>query len=141
MLSSRQVPTMAAPPRGVGACAPDGAAESTANTPTMTEPSRDMGAPGDGLLRDASAVGPLGALALPAPAAVRRSPGAPAFRSAAAAACSLRLRRSEEHTSELQSRSDLVCRLLLEKKKTPNPNDRELTLKDTALLDDHSARH
>src|SRR2546421_9121912 len=26
-------------------------------------------------------------------------------------------RRSEEHTSELQSRSDLVCRLLLEKKK------------------------
>src|SRR5437588_6509527 len=29
-----------------------------------------------------------------------------------------RARRSEEHTSELQSHSDLVCRLLLEKKKT-----------------------
>src|SRR5260221_10988593 len=29
----------------------------------------------------------------------------------------LRLSRSEEHTSELQSHSDLVCRLLLEKKK------------------------
>src|SRR5437868_12041382 len=28
--------------------------------------------------------------------------------------------RSEEHTSELQSRFDLVCRLLLEKKKTKN---------------------
>src|SRR5947207_10653727 len=28
------------------------------------------------------------------------------------------LNRSEEHTSELQSHSDLVCRLLLEKKKT-----------------------
>src|SRR2546421_7087420 len=28
--------------------------------------------------------------------------------------------RSEEHTSELQSRSDLVCRLLLEKKKKQN---------------------
>src|SRR5206468_10065257 len=28
--------------------------------------------------------------------------------------------RSEEHTSELQSRSDLVCRLLLEKKKKIN---------------------
>src|SRR5438132_7161453 len=28
-------------------------------------------------------------------------------------------RRSEEHTSELQSHSDLVCRLLLEKKKSP----------------------
>src|SRR5437773_6485055 len=30
--------------------------------------------------------------------------------------------RSEEHTSELQSHHDLVCRLLLEKKKTP-PNN------------------
>src|SRR3712207_8242745 len=29
-------------------------------------------------------------------------------------------RRSEEHTSELQSRQYLVCRLLLEKKKTHN---------------------
>src|SRR2546421_9469394 len=29
--------------------------------------------------------------------------------------------RSEEHTSELQSRSDLVCRLLLEKKKNLRP--------------------
>src|SRR5476649_3049988 len=28
--------------------------------------------------------------------------------------------RSEEHTSELQSHSDLVCHLLLEKKKTKN---------------------
>src|SRR3982750_4974066 len=28
--------------------------------------------------------------------------------------------RSEEHTSELQSRSDLVCRLLLEKKNCPH---------------------
>src|SRR2546430_10149020 len=28
--------------------------------------------------------------------------------------------RSEEHTSELQSQSNLVCRLLLEKKKTAN---------------------
>src|SRR2546421_6959403 len=31
-------------------------------------------------------------------------------------------RRSEEHTSELQSRSDLVCRLLLEKKKIDTQN-------------------
>src|SRR5260221_9136922 len=29
--------------------------------------------------------------------------------------------RSEEHTSELQSHSDLVCRLLLEKKKKQHP--------------------
>src|SRR2546421_5815965 len=32
--------------------------------------------------------------------------------------------RSEEHTSELQSRSDLVCRLLLEKKKKKEENMR-----------------
>src|SRR5699024_11518024 len=30
--------------------------------------------------------------------------------------------RSEEHTSELQSRFDLVCRLLLEKKKNTSPD-------------------
>src|SRR2546427_5505905 len=34
-----------------------------------------------------------------------------------ASPCSMWPRRSEEHTSELQSQSNLVCRLLLEKKK------------------------
>src|SRR6266496_1663472 len=34
--------------------------------------------------------------------------------------------RSEEHTSELQSRRDLVCRLLLEKKKTLGVGHREV---------------
>src|SRR2546430_9995865 len=40
-------------------------------------------------------------------------------RAAAASSCWARLApsRSEEHTSELQSQSNLVCRLLLEKKK------------------------
>src|SRR2546430_13071299 len=33
------------------------------------------------------------------------------------------LSRSEEHTSELQSQSNLVCRLLLEKKKQPQYKD------------------
>src|SRR5438034_6206698 len=37
-----------------------------------------------------------------------------------------RHRRSEEHTSELQSHSDLVCRLLLEKKKLKLRNTRVL---------------
>src|SRR2546429_2763512 len=32
------------------------------------------------------------------------------------------MERSEEHTSELQSRLHLVCRLLLEKKKKPPPS-------------------
>src|SRR5438067_9293160 len=34
--------------------------------------------------------------------------------------CPRNRQRSEEHTSELQSRFDLVCRLLLEKKKNKN---------------------
>src|SRR5260221_5955518 len=42
----------------------------------------------------------------------------PAERSASMCAhCTATMQRSEEHTSELQSHSDLVCRLLLEKKK------------------------
>src|SRR5436305_11648629 len=39
--------------------------------------------------------------------------------------------RSEEHTSELQSRPHLVCRLLLEKKKTKTP---QLTAKHSIIL-------
>src|SRR5260221_4567036 len=41
------------------------------------------------------------------------------------------LSRSEEHTSELQSHSDLVCRLLLEKKKD---NTRLATYYNTKIL-------
>src|SRR5947207_9470662 len=37
--------------------------------------------------------------------------------------------RSEEHTSELQSHSDLVCRLLLEKKKTRGTSQKTATSK------------
>src|SRR5206468_11859674 len=44
-----------------------------------------------------------------------RDPATP--RARASPAAHVHLVRSEEHTSELQSRSDLVCRLLLEKKK------------------------
>src|SRR5437868_12716276 len=42
------------------------------------------------------------------------------------------LNRSEEHTSELQSRFELVCRLLLEKKKL---NHRELLLHKYCVCD------
>src|SRR5690349_24194197 len=48
--------------------------------------------------------------------ACRRAASIPGS-SASSRACGVRSRRSEEHTSELQSRRDLVCRLLLEKKK------------------------
>src|SRR5260221_5361309 len=51
--------------------------------------------------------------------------------------------RSEEHTSELQSHSDIVCRLLLEKKKNKLcqlvllwPTASRLCLDDTAILPD-----
>src|SRR2546430_13633423 len=39
------------------------------------------------------------------------------------AADKIEIRRSEEHTSELQSQSNLVCRLLLEKKKKARHTD------------------
>src|SRR2546427_12812464 len=53
---------------------------------------------------------------------LRRSGGAPALRDrlrpdARGELADRHLHRSEEHTSELQSQSNLVCRLLLEKKK------------------------
>src|SRR2546430_13623047 len=51
------------------------------------------------------------------PCSCRRPTRSRLLRSAAAWKRFLR-RRSEEHTSELQSQSNLVCRLLLEKKKT-----------------------
>src|SRR2546427_9425142 len=41
--------------------------------------------------------------------------------------------RSEEHTSELQSQSNLVCRLLLEKKKK-NRNGQPLTTENEQTL-------
>src|SRR5690349_23617324 len=46
--------------------------------------------------------------------------------------------RSEEHTSELQSRRDLVCRLLLEKKKE---NDKRAAHAVLAIGVDRSADH
>src|SRR2546425_3051562 len=68
-----------------------------------------------------------------------RSPGSPAPRPSGVASVTLRrsakrpgssrcqivrgVRRSEEHTSELQSLAYLVCRLLLEKKKTDQQFD------------------
>src|SRR2546426_3935042 len=64
------------------------------------------------------AVGPRRALGgLGRPRAVPA--GREAFRAVSAPV--LRLRRSEEHTSELQSPCNLVCRLLLEKKKQLSP--------------------
>src|SRR5690349_22325923 len=51
--------------------------------------------------------------------------------------------RSEEHTSELQSRRDLVCRLLLEKKKkkkTQATNNTEVVVRDVPEPDaEHTA--
>src|SRR5256886_10741909 len=41
--------------------------------------------------------------------------------------------RSEEHTSELQSQSNLVCRLLLEKKKNNRYTRSSTTAEDTSI--------
>src|SRR2546422_1760260 len=45
------------------------------------------------------------------------------------------LARSEEHTSELQSRLHLVCRLLLEKKKSPQFPGRSRLPRSAAISD------
>src|SRR5256885_5644850 len=46
--------------------------------------------------------------------------------------------RSEEHTSELQSPCNLVCRLLLEKKKINSVNGKEPLLRDIRLTLNHN---
>src|SRR5690554_7788981 len=48
--------------------------------------------------------------------------------------CVTQARRSEEHTSELQSRPHLVCRLLLEKKKKIRYTNHTSTIHYTVLL-------
>src|SRR3989449_6695983 len=45
--------------------------------------------------------------------------------------------RSEEHTSELQSRLHLVCRLLLEKKKQKQTHHIDITAKATSIYRSH----
>src|SRR2546430_12232519 len=70
-----------------------------------------------------------------------RNPFSAAARTSLLTACSrVRSRaggrpRSEEHTSELQSQSNLVCRLLLEKKKN---NNALCTPQDLLLLAHHA---
>src|SRR2546430_10595398 len=49
--------------------------------------------------------------------------------------------RSEEHTSELQSQSNLVCRLLLEKKKDEAPGDPTFQRFGQAIHQAAYARH
>src|SRR3712207_7842394 len=70
-------------------------------------PARDREAGGDVAARD-GAVAPVDGGAVPGEVRERRGVG------------ERRHLRSEEHTSELQSRQYLVCRLLLEKKKKPS---------------------
>src|SRR5207249_12070591 len=55
---------------------------------------------------------------LTAPPSPSPTPSAPLELQSPSFPCPPPNRRSEEHTSELQSRFDLVCRLLLEKKNT-----------------------
>src|SRR2546428_2060156 len=69
-----------------------------------------------------------------APALERRLPRRPNLNRLTTHRSRVDGRRSEEHTSELQSRSDLVCRLLLEKKKKAK-NGRTCRARSNALYD------
>src|SRR3989442_2821681 len=67
----------------------------------------------------------------PKPATVARGPVslmATASVSTVVPAEAVAIKRSEEHTSELQSRPHLVCRLLLEKKKNASIDESSTTL-------------
>src|SRR5699024_12153364 len=57
-----------------------------------------------------------------------------ARRSVTSRPASQRSARSEEHTSELQSRFDLVCRLLLEKKKNEFHVNKIIKIKKTITI-------
>src|SRR5690242_21061873 len=77
----------------------------------------------------------------PAPGPLRTTPdyrGAPSTAAFTAAINAMPgFRRSEEHTSELQSHVNLVCRLLLEKKKKKKQKNK-LTIRKTASPHRHS---
>src|SRR5438034_3064691 len=74
--------------------------------------------------RDSPAIEILQTLLTKGAAAVYHDPFVPSL--------TLERTRSEEHTSELQSHSDLVCRLLLEKKKKKKKNkQKQNTYKQT----------
>src|SRR2546430_4025928 len=66
----------------------------------------------------------------------RAARGSPARRAALSGAD--RAARSEEHTSELQSQSNLVCRLLLEKKKKHKMSDLFDNIRKTIPMRGHS---
>src|SRR5688572_31630736 len=51
------------------------------------------------------------------------------------------VRRSEEHTSELQSQSNLVCRLLLEKKKQRQHHVTQQIYNNTQLITPQATPH
>src|SRR2546430_4074385 len=64
----------------------------------------------------------------PAPRDLRPATGRPRRPRTASPPGLTRRKRSEEHTSELQSQSNLVCRLLLEKKKKRRMRKHHYTL-------------
>src|SRR5690349_22683984 len=86
------------------------------------------------LFRSPAPAGPAAPSSTPTPSTV---PGAPAPAVPVTPSA-----RSEEHTSELQSRRDLVCRLLLEKKnkKPHTPRTINHIYTDTSSDHDHDAR-
>src|SRR5574340_203811 len=84
-------------------------------SPSQAKPSQQAARPPSTSSTDSQSIN----LPPPSPAPGCAVPWARSFRFALRAPCSTAAHagRSEEHTSELQSPKDLVCRLLLEKKK------------------------
>src|SRR5947208_11527420 len=71
----------------------------------------------------------------------RSPPSSPTTRVRARATAARARRRSEEHTSELQSPDHLVCRLLLEKKKNEHAVLTKSTASTTGTASDQATVH
>src|SRR2546427_5774206 len=81
------------------------------------------------LFRSRQPSSPSGTSPGPTPRPSRSAPGATSCSTDCSAAPFSA--RSEEHTSELQSQSNLVCRLLLEKKKKKDNKSYDINVKET----------
>src|SRR6202165_2390507 len=76
--------------------------------------------------------------ALPILSSRSRSPSATRCSSACSRSTNGRARRSEEHTSELQSPNNLVCRLLLEKNKQQRSDSRSSVCQQCCAVEVHA---
>src|SRR2546430_3411036 len=83
---------------------------------------------------------PISAASVPTYVSLPTLPLPPLFITTTQQASAYELERSEEHTSELQSQSNLVCRLLLEKKKNGEGHEADGSSEPSPQADSRCSR-